>query len=567
MMNLTTFKTKFSFLRAEIKNDIPLKDMCILDHIEKIVDFTQKYGIEKCLVKGKKHIDYVTEKLGISPIQAVLFSHFLERSADSRILISEIAESTKCSKLRIIKYVNDCEELEKKRLIRCRREKDNISYRIPREVCDSLRKYNEFRSEKKDNLTIVQFFSALEGIFEERENDELTYENMQSELLDLINQNMHLNFCKKILSYRFTEDDLTLLLCFCHLAGNNSDDNIGDHDFRFLYEDNSWFRGIKKSLSSATHTLVCAKFIDFNNSDGFVNSESWKLSDTAKKELMSELMENRSFKKGLILHENINPKKMFYNQQESEAVEKLVSLLQEENYHKILDRLDGKGMRKGFACIFSGSPGTGKTETVYQIARETKRNLMMVDISETKSKWYGESEKKIKEIFDTYRTAVEKSEIAPILLFNEADAIIGKRKEFSSSRGTVDQTENTIQNIILQEMENLSGILIATSNLTQNMDSAFERRFLYKINFDKPNMESRKSIWNSFLPDLPDEKAAELSAKYELSGGQIENIARKIEVDTIINGGDLCMDILLKYCKEESQNGFNSSKKIGFGNN
>jgi SpoVK/Ycf46/Vps4 family AAA+-type ATPase len=257
---------------------------------------------------------------------------------------------------------------------------------------------------------------------------------------------------------------------------------------------------------------------------------------------------------------------MYYNKKEGDAIEKLTSLLQEENYQKIVNRLDGKNMRKGFTCLFSGGPGTGKTETVYQIARETKRNIFMVDISETKSMWYGESEKRIKQIFDSYRSAVEKSETAPILLFNEADAIIGKRKEFNSSSRAVDQTENTIQNIILQEMENLSGILIATTNLTQNMDSAFERRFLYKITFDKPSMESRKGIWNALLPDLPGSNAEELSGKFELSGGQIENIARKIEVDAIINGEDMRMEKLAQYCKDEILNGFNPSKRIGFGN-
>ena len=160
----------------------------------------------------------------------------------------------------------------------------------------------------------------------------------------------------------------------------------------------------------------------------------------------------------------------------------------------------------------------------------------------------------------------ESSEIAPILLFNEADAVIGKRKEFGSGSRAIDQTENTIQNIILSEMETLSDILIATTNLINNMDSAFERRFLYKVTFDRPSVESRKGIWNVLLPDLPEKEADELSGKFDLSGGQIENIARKIEVDSIINGGGLAKDTLMHYCKDEVYNSFNTSKRIGFGN-
>jgi len=93
--------------------------MDILDKLEKIVEISRKYGISKCLPKGKAYFDYVKNKLDINPIQAVLFSHLMERSADNQILISEIADSIKCSKIRIIKYINECEELEKKKLIRC----------------------------------------------------------------------------------------------------------------------------------------------------------------------------------------------------------------------------------------------------------------------------------------------------------------------------------------------------------------------------------------------------------------------------------------------------------------
>jgi len=286
----------------------------------------------------------------------------------------------------------------------------------------------------------------------------------------------------------------------------------------------------------------------------------------AKKELLFELNIKKDYKRDLVLFDAIKPKKMYYNSEQSEEVQKLVSLLQQDNFCEIQNRLNSKGMRKGFACLFSGGPGTGKTETVYQIAHETKRNIMMVDISEIKSCWYGESEKKIKEVFNSYRAAVDNSQVTPILLFNEADAVIGKRKEIGSNH-SIDQTENTIQNIILQEMENLSDIMIATTNLVQNMDKAFERRFLYKINFEKPGVESRLGIWCSMLPDLPEGSAMEIARKFNVSGGQIENIVRKLEVDNILNGNAFSMDLLTQYCNSEVKNSFNDDcKKIGFGN-
>ena len=270
-------------------------------------------------------------------------------------------------------------------------------------------------------------------------------------------------------------------------------------------------------------------------------------------------------KEGLISHDKVKPKKMFYNQSQSQSIATLNSLLSEENYRKVIDRLDSRGMRKGFACLFSGGPGTGKTETAYQIARETKRHIMTVDISQTKNSAWGEDEKNIKKIFDSYRSLVEKSEVTPILLFNESDAVINKRTELGQFNRAIDKSENTVQNILLQEMENLTGILIATTNLTRNMDAAFERRFLYRINFEKPTAESRKEIWKMLMPELSAELCQELSQKYELSGGQIENIIRKTEVNRVLNDDVLSLAVLRQYCKEEAQSSIDTSKKIGFG--
>jgi len=539
----------------------------ILGSLEEIVGISKKHGIDKCLTLGKANLDFVAEKLGISPLQAVLFSHFMERSALPKIILSEIADSLKCSKIRVIKYLNECEELEKKKLIRCIRDRDDdcISFRVPRNVKTALGKNIAFKPEKNENISIDKFFTVLEELFDDRGNGELTYDSLKTELLELINMNMHLLLCKKIMSYGLNEDDLVLLSLFCFLFYEDRDDHILFSDLYFLYDDKTDAKYVERNLSDGSHILIENKHVEFVNDNGFVDNEAWKLSDMAKKELLCELkIEKKNDHKNIILHKTIQSKKLFYNEKESESIQKLISLLKEENYRKVQGRLSENGMRKGFACLFSGTPGTGKTETAYQIARETGRNIMMIDISNTKSCWFGQSEKKIKEVFDNYRNAVENSELAPILLLNEADAVIGKRKEFDGSRGAVDQTENAIQNIILQEMENLSGIMIATTNLTRNMDNAFERRFLYKIEFAKPCLEARQSIWQSMMPSLSSDDTEKLASRYDLSGGQIENIARKVEVDLVINGGEVSLDTLARHCMDESSNQFNAVKRIGF---
>ena len=167
-----------------------------------------------------------------------------------------------------------------------------------------------------------------------------------------------------------------------------------------------------------------------------------------------------------------------------------------------------------------------------------------------RSKWVGESEKNVKNIFKQYRSIVNHSEVAPILLLNEADALLGNR--FTSVSHSTERMENTMQNIILQEMERLDGILIATTNLTDNLDPAFERRFLFKIRFTAPNPDTRMKIWKVMFPEIAKIKNAKaIATDYAFSGGQIENIVRKCRIEYILNGKKPDYNILRTFCEEE----------------
>jgi SpoVK/Ycf46/Vps4 family AAA+-type ATPase len=173
---------------------------------------------------------------------------------------------------------------------------------------------------------------------------------------------------------------------------------------------------------------------------------------------------------------------------------------------------------------------------------------MKVDFSQIKDKFVGESEKRLKAVFDRYAEFVKGNEITPILLLNEADALLSKRIHVTSS---VDQMNNSMQNILLEEMENFEGILIATTNLIPNLDNAFERRFLYKIEFTQPDPEVRFHIWKCHFSEIEDIVLTEISEKFNFSGGQIENIARKAKMNELLFLRKVTIDELKEMCNAE----------------
>jgi SpoVK/Ycf46/Vps4 family AAA+-type ATPase len=131
-------------------------------------------------------------------------------------------------------------------------------------------------------------------------------------------------------------------------------------------------------------------------------------------------------------------------------------------------------------------------------------------------------------------------------------------------RQAIDKISNRIQNILLQEMEDFEGIFIATTNLASNLDPAFERRLLYKIEFKQPGEEVRKKIWKTMIPELEDVYIDILASKYNFSGGQIENVATKRDLDYIIEGTEPSILKIQEYCETEMIKSKNPMNKIGF---
>ncbi|MCH5330707.1 MAG: AAA family ATPase, partial [Alistipes sp.] len=434
---------------------------------------------------------------------------------------------------------------------------------MPTDVVTAFKDNKVYAPESISGLSPEKFFDAMAKIFDDYESGD----NITQKIDSLVGDNMHLEYCKaaKLLDLGDADERL-LFYIFCNRFINEDDDMIGEHDWEDYFESKSTLRMIRGEMKRRENGLFRQGIFENCNSDGMSDTSYFKLTNKAKDMLFKDLnigQQQAKNQKELLKHNSFAEKSLFYNPRERSQIEQLSELLMPEKFASVQQRLEENGMRKGFACLFYGSPGTGKTETVYQLARRTQRDLMVVDVSQIKSCWVGESEKNIKAAFDRYRNYVKQCERAPILLFNEADAVLGIRQE--GAQRAVEKMENSIQNIILQEMEQLDGIMIATTNLTQNLDKAFERRFLYKIEFSRPSLEAKRSIWQSMIPTLAVPLAEQLAAEYDFSGGQIENIARKRTVELILNGEEPSSEKLHAMCRaEQLANSDSARRRIGF---
>ena len=536
----------------------------LLQAIEKVVELAEDSKMsEEFMLKAAPEISLLAESYGITERQAVLFCVCMEKGPN-RVDYDDLASFLDLNKIGVLSYASDIDALVRRRLLKFRDVKDEDDFDIPSVVIRSLKHNEVYQLPQRKGLDCAAMFELLDQWFEDLDDDAISPHALCEELQQLFEDNPQVGFVKHLKEYYLSDEDEMMVAYFAHRLVNRDDDDIRFRDIEDLYDNKADFTNAKGKLRSGEHKLQNKKLIEHKSVDGLADVTRYKLTETSKRELLAEMKINATEEKlaNMLDSSKLTQKQLFFPKDIQRQVEELGSFLQPENYQKIQERMKEKGFRYGFACLFYGSPGTGKTETVYQLAKKTGRNIMVVDVPQLKSMWVGQSEKNVKALFDRYREQVSKAKLTPILLFNEADAIIGKRK--NGAENAVDKMENSLQNIILQEMEQLDGIMIATTNLQQNMDKAFERRFLYKIKFDKPTEEARASIWHSMIPDLSELDIHTLASKYDFSGGQIENIARHYAIDTILHGqAEDVLPMLIRYCDNERLDETNV-KKIGF---
>ncbi|HDZ5269025.1 TPA: ATP-binding protein [Campylobacter jejuni] len=252
-----------------------------------------------------------------------------------------------------------------------------------------------------------------------------------------------------------------------------------------------------------------------------------------------------------------------------ENTKELLENILKQQDKKVLERLHSWGIKSNknieAKIIFYGPAGTGKTMSALAMAKSMKKSVLSFDCSKILSKWVGESEQNVRKIFDTYKNIVQTCKQSPILLLNEADQFLSTRVDGSSGS---DKMHNQMQNIFLEQIERFSGVIIATTNFLESLDSAFSRRFDYKIEFKKPDFKDRLKIWEKFLPKkalFEKDFNINILSNYELSGAQIlmvvKNTALKVAVS---KDGVFKMQDFIESIQKELNSSFDKSKIVGF---
>lgn len=499
---------------------------------------------------------YIGTKLKVNPNQAFILAtmlHNVGRTMETK----EFADFASVSPIRMMELQKDFDCLMNKGLIVCVKPMSynywQQTFTLSAGIIQAVKYNRKYKPVCYKDLTAQDVLDMIEKLLQDCDYSKISYYQMVEHLDKLIADAQHLGFCKKVKELEMSQADLVLFLIGVVCLVSKSEDLVTTSDYDDILP-GIYQKQMVRQFKNRQHLLCINNLMEAADDD----FDTFRLTKKARIEYLKDFgieeKEDQSIDSSVSSpteedKKSVIEKKLFYNPAETEHIERLKSLLSQEKFEEVQNRMRAVGMRPGFACLFYGSPGTGKTETVIQLARTTGREIVQVNVANLRNMYVGESEKNTQQVFDDYKKKLEESDVTPILLFNEADGIFGNR--YTGINDAVNQMENTIQNIILQNMETFEGILIATTNLTDNFDKAFERRFLFKIYFEKPKADVRKQIWMSVLPKLSSDDATILATRYDFTGSMIENVARRQTIDEILYSHPMTLDTIKRLCDEE----------------
>ena len=535
----------------------------LLDCFGRIYDAAKECKLEKTIFNElDAELTTLSGYFNVTKPQSLLIGVVFAMSyKEDNVEMHDLISHFNCNPAHILKYIDDFKTLFSKRIF-VRQKSGKIGRRVSmsgerfkfnNEIAEQIfqnKPYTEIPEEESSD--VIDLLRKVNSLYRQREDEEIDTDELFRSVKDIVAKYQQFPFIEWVGNHTLPVPDtcLFLHLVWKTLTGCDTID-ITDASAA-IFDDPCGQIRFTQQILFGDSLLIKAKLIEIDQGN-FFNDTHVVLTESASGSLRDfgiRAISARADRKSLIAPGTIVSKGLIFNEEEGRQLGLLKNLLTEENLAITRRRLAARSMPGGITVLFHGESGTGKTESVFQIAKDTNREIMKVEISQSKSMWFGESEKRIKRIFSTYKELMDDCNRTPILLFNEADAIISRRKD--SDRSAVAQTENAMQNILLEELERFEGILVATTNLVNNIDTAFDRRFLIKLQFSMPGPAVRAKIWKSKLRKLTSAQCRTLAELYNFTGAQIDNVVRRYEIESILRGEEQNFEKIIRYCDTET---------------
>ncbi|EAL1177152.1 ATP-binding protein [Campylobacter coli] len=451
----------------------------------------------------------------------------------------------------------------------------------PRLNLDKKEAYGEYLEYLKDEFMRVELYERLSFIRSSTYSDELKAQIKlyEKHIKERLKKSKFYNILADIfkeysLEYKEQIIFLALLKEEYTLSNENSVSREMNSLLSLISENDLEKHKNKSLLQENAPLLNLIEYDEYLNAFGDISKSFFITDEILQRIINFEPKQNKKIKIENVLKEqdifeliepSIDINDIIMPQNTKELLENILK----QQDKKVLERLNSWGIKSNknieAKIIFYGPAGTGKTMSALAMAKSMKKTVLSFDCSKILSKWVGESEQNVRKIFDTYKNIVQTCKQSPILLLNEADQFLSTRVESSSGS---DKMHNQMQNIFLEQIERFNGVIIATTNFLESLDSAFSRRFDYKIEFKKPDFKDRLKMWEKFLPRKASfEKAFDVNllANYELSGAQIlmvvKNTALKVAVT---EDGVFKMQDFIESIQKELNSSFDKSKIVGF---
>ncbi|EMS8418685.1 ATP-binding protein [Campylobacter coli] len=451
----------------------------------------------------------------------------------------------------------------------------------PRLNLDKKEAYGEYLEYLKDEFMRVELYERLSFIRSSTYSDELKAQIKlyEKHIKERLKKSKFYNILADIFKeYSLEYKEQIIFLALLKEEYTLSNENSVSREMNSLLSlvsENDLEKHKNKSLLQENAPLLnLIEYDEYLNAFGDISKSFFIIDEILQRIINFEPKQSKKIKiesvlKDQDIFELIEPSADINDIIMPENTKELLENILKQQDKKVLERLHSWGIKSNknieAKIIFYGPAGTGKTMSALAMAKSMKKPVLSFDCSKILSKWVGESEQNVRKIFDTYKNIVQTCKQSPILLLNEADQFLSTRVESSSGS---DKMHNQMQNIFLEQIERFNGVIIATTNFLESLDSAFSRRFDYKIEFKKPDFKDRLKMWEKFLPRKASfEKAFDVNllANYELSGAQIlmvvKNTALKVAVS---QDGVFKMQDFIESIQKELNSSFDKSKIVGF---